>query len=175
MIINADIDPDTVVAHGATLLAKRLSGQANEEEDLVLNDITPLPLGLLQSTQIPQGFLASIFMRAEYEEKMLVFIRKNRTIPCREVKSISLTENDKSLVILEGEGEWARDNVALGEISMNNIKPKDQIDVTFDIDANNILSVTYTVSRLGKTSHKTFLNKQNLDEELLHALIASAE
>ena len=125
MIINADIDPDTVVAHGATLLAKRLSGQANEEEDLVLNDITPLPLGLLQSTQIPQGFLASIFMRAEYEEKMLVFIRKNRTIPCREVKSISLTENDKSLVILEGEGEWARDNVALGEISMNNIKPKD--------------------------------------------------
>ena len=114
-------------------------------------------------------------MRAEYEEKMLVFIRKNRTIPCRVVKSISLTENDKSLVILEGEGEWARDNVALGEISMNNIKPKDQIDVTFDIDANNILSVTYTVSRLGKTNHKTFLNKQNLDEELLHALIASAE
>ena len=69
--INADIDPDTVVAYGATLLAKRISGQANEDEDLILNDITPLPLGLLQSTQIPQGFLASIFMKAEYEEKML--------------------------------------------------------------------------------------------------------
>ena len=41
------------------------------------------------------------------------------------MKAITLTENDKSLVILEGEGEWARENVALGEISINNIKPKD--------------------------------------------------
>ena len=71
MRINDEIDPDTVVAHGATLLAKRLSGQVDDDDELLLNDITPLPLGLLQSTQVPQGFLASIFMKAEYEERML--------------------------------------------------------------------------------------------------------
>ena len=96
--------------------------------------MTPLPLGLLQSKEIEQGFLASIFSSTEYTETMDTYIQKNSTIPFEKTKTITITKNDKALIVLEGDNEMAKDNVALGEINIPGMKAGDKVDVKFNID-----------------------------------------
>ena len=103
-------DPDTVVAYGATVYAGKLSGQSAMAEDQGINeiqlaDVTPLAIGILQSTKIEKGFLASVFGRDEFTESMSKMIHKNQTIPANAEKTVTLTDNDKSLIILEGESQ----------------------------------------------------------------------
>ena len=82
---------------------------------------------------------------------MDIYINKNVTIPMEKSKTITITDNDKSLIILEGEAEFAKDNVALGEIPLAGYRAGDKVDVRFAIDANNILTVGYVISRKGKS------------------------
>ena len=90
---------------------------------------------------------------------MDVYIKKNVTIPIEKSKTITITENDKSLIILEGENEFAEDNVALGEIPLAGYRAGDKVDVKFSIDANNILTVGYLLARKGKAQQTTIMDK----------------
>ena len=153
--INDSVNPDTVVAYGATVYAGKLSGQAAADEgveEITLNDVTPLPVGLLQSTEIEQGFLASIFSKTKFEETMDTYIHKNSTIPFEKTKTITITSNDKALIVLEGDKPMAADNVVLGEIPIAGMRAGDRVDVKFNIDTNNILTVSATNSRRGNTA-----------------------
>ena len=111
--------------------------------------MTPLPVGLLQSREIEQGFLASIFKKTEFQETMDTYIQKNSTIPFEKTKTITITSNDKALIVLEGEKPMAADNVVLGEIPLAGMRKGDKVDMKFNIDANNILTVSATNSRKG--------------------------
>ena len=106
---------------------------------------------------------------------MDIYINKNVTIPMEKSKTITITDNDKSLIILEGEAEFAKDNVALGEIPLAGYRAGDKVDVRFKIDENNILTVGYVIARKGKSQQTTIMDKQNLDEALVDSLSQAAE
>ena len=96
--------------------------------------------------------MASIFSKTKYTETMDVFIKANSTIPCSASKTITITPNDKSLIILEGDNEMASENEVLHEIVMQRgLKPGEAFDVKFTIDANNILTVTVISASAGDT------------------------
>lgn len=76
--VNCTFDPDTVVAYGATVYAGKLTGQAEggfAADEITLTDVTPLNVGVIQTVEIPQNFLASIFCKADIKTEMVVFMR----------------------------------------------------------------------------------------------------
>ena len=173
-------DPDTVVAYGATVYASKLSGQGASAEDqgineIMLADVTPLTIGILQSTKIKKGFLANMFSKDEFTEEMAKMISKNTNIPADSEKTITLTDNDKSLIILEGESLVVSDCTRLGEIPLHGLRGGDRIDVKMQVNSDNILTVTYVNVKRGKTVQNTILDKQNLDDDLVTELVNSAE
>jgi len=80
------LDPDLVVAKGATIQAGILSARSNQ--NIVLNDVTPLSLGVLISYEIEQNFFSKLWHGARYEERMEVLIKRNSNIPCDKEKSL---------------------------------------------------------------------------------------
>ena len=173
-------DPDTVVAYGATVYASKLSGQGASAEDQGINeiqlaDVTPLTIGILQSTKIKKGFLANMFSKDEFNEEMAKMISKNQTIPATAEKTVTLTDNDKSLIILEGESLAVSECTRLGEIPLNGLRGGDRIDVKMNVNSDNILTVTYVNVKRGRTVQNTILDKQNLDDDLVTELVNSAE
>jgi molecular chaperone DnaK len=133
---NRDINPDEVVAMGAAVQGAVLT---SEVKDVVLLDVTPLPLGI-----------------ETRGSNFTVVIDKNTTIPTR--KSLiftTVTDNQTTVEInvLQGEGEKAYDNKSLGRFELTGILPSPkgipQIEVTFDIDASGIVQVSARDSNTG--------------------------
>ena len=126
---NQSVNPDEVVAIGAAIQAGVLAG---EVKGVVLLDVTPLSLGL----ETLGGVMTKL-------------IERNTTIPARKSETFSTADDNQTAVdvhVLQGERELARDNRTLGHFRLEGIRPAPrgtpQIEVTFDIDANGILTVT---------------------------------
>lgn len=159
---NMGVNPDEVVAVGAAIQAGVLSGQV---KDVVLLDVTPLSLGV----ETMGGIMTRI-------------IERNTTIPVRRSEVFSTAEDNQPAVdihVLQGERELARDNRSLGQFKLDGIAPAmrgvPQIEVTFDIDANGILTVNARDKSTGKEQKVTISNSSNLDKAEIDRMIADAK
>ncbi|MGC8491888.1 MAG: molecular chaperone DnaK [Syntrophobacteraceae bacterium] len=159
---NMSVNPDEVVAVGAAIQAAVLKG---EVEDVVLLDVTPLSLGV--------ETLGGVMTR---------LIERNTTIPTRREEVFSTAEDDQTavdVVVLQGERELARDNRVLGRFRLEGIRtaPRGipQIKVTFDIDANGILSVTARDQETGKEQAVTISESTNLSKEEVDRMVHDSQ
>ena len=156
------VNPDEVVAIGAAVQAGILTG---ELRDLLLNDVTPLSLGL-----VTIGGL------------MKVLIPRNTPIPVRQSDVFSTSESNQSSVdihVWQGERQMAADNKSLGRFRLSGIPPAPrgvpQVQVAFDIDANGLLQVSATDRTTGRKQSVSIQGGSNLNEEDINALLAEAE
>ena len=156
------VNPDEVVAIGAAVQAGILTG---ELRDLLLNDVTPLSLGL----ETVGGL-------------MKVLIPRNTPIPVRQSDVFSTSEANQSSVeihIWQGERQMASDNKSLGRFRLSGIPPAPrgvpQVQVAFDIDANGLLQVSATDRTTGRKQSVSIQGGSNLNEEGVTALLAEAE
>jgi molecular chaperone DnaK len=156
------VNPDEVVAVGAAVQAGVLSG---EVKDLVLLDVTPLSLGV--------ETLGGV---------MTVMIPRNTTIPTRKDEIFSTAEDGQTRVeihVLQGERAEARYNRTLGRFFLEGIMPAPRgvpkIRVTFDIDANGILSVTAKDEATGKDQKITVTANSGLTEAEIQRMIEDAK
>ncbi|MDR3568040.1 MAG: molecular chaperone DnaK [Syntrophobacteraceae bacterium] len=159
---NMSVNPDEVVAVGASIQAAVLKG---EVEDVVLLDVTPLSLGV--------ETLGGVMTR---------LIERNTTIPARREEIFSTAEDDQDavdVVVLQGEREMAGDNRVLGRFRLEGIRkaPRGmpQIKVTFDIDANGILSVTARDQETGREQAVTISESTNLSREEVGKMVGDSE
>ena len=144
-IINDEINPDEVVAYGATIQAAMLLTieHNNILKDVILYDITPISLGIGYANNSPDKAMSSL------GSKMDVIINKWTTIPvCQERYFMARKDNqeDIAISIYEGENEYVKYNKLLGKFYLKDIprraKGEDFYDINFIIDSNNILTVT---------------------------------
>ncbi|MEB3254676.1 MAG: molecular chaperone DnaK [Synechococcus sp.] len=156
------VNPDEVVAIGAAVQAGILTG---ELRDLLLNDVTPLSLGL----ETVGGL-------------MKVLIPRNSPIPVRQSDVFSTSEANQSSVeihIWQGERQMASDNKSLGRFRLSGIPPAPrgvpQVQVAFDIDANGLLQVSATDRTTGRKQSVSIQGGSNLNEDEVTALLAEAE
>jgi molecular chaperone DnaK len=159
---NMTVNPDEVVALGAAVQAGVLKGEVS---DVLLLDVTPLSLGV----ETRGGIMTKI-------------IERNTTIPVRRSEVFSTaTDNQPAvdIVVLQGERERAADNRVLGRFQLTNIRPaprgEPQIEVTFDIDANGILSVTARDRDTGAEQGITISQSSNLDQAEVERMLAEAD
>ncbi len=159
---NMSVNPDEVVAVGASIQAAVLKG---EMEDVVLLDVTPLSLGV----ETLGGVMTKL-------------IDRNTTIPARREEVFSTAEDNQSavdVVVLQGEREMAQDNRVLGRFRLEGIRPAPrgtpQVKVTFDIDANGILSVTARDMETGKEQVVTISESTNLAREEIDRMVRDAQ
>jgi molecular chaperone DnaK len=159
---NMTVNPDEVVALGAAVQAAVLKG---EMQDVLLLDVTPLSLGI----ETLGGVMTKV-------------IERNTTIPARRSETFSTAEDTQAavdVVVLQGERERAADNRVLGRFRLENIRPaprgEPQIDVTFDIDANGILSVSARDKDTGAQQQITISESSNLAQAEVEQMIADAE
>ena len=156
------VNPDEVVAVGAAVQAGIITG---ELRDLLLNDVTPLSLGL----ETIGGL-------------MKVLIPRNTQIPVRQSDVFSTSEPNQSSVeihVWQGERQMAADNKSLGRFRLSGIPPAPrgvpQIQVAFDIDANGILQVSATDRTTGRKQSVTIQGGSTLSEDEIQGLLAEAE
>jgi molecular chaperone DnaK len=159
---NMTVNPDEVVALGAAIQAGVLKGEVS---DVLLLDVTPLSLGV----ETRGGIMTKI-------------IDRNTTIPARRSETFSTAEDNQPAVdiqVLQGERERASDNRVLGHFQLTDIRPaprgEPQVDVTFDLDANGILSVTAKDKDTGKEQGITISESANLDQAEVERMVAEAE
>ena len=159
---NKGVNPDEVVAMGAAIQAGVLQGDV---KDVVLLDVTPLSLGI--------ETLGGVFTR---------LIDRNTTIPTKKSQVFSTAEDSQSAVTIrcfQGEREMAADNKILGQFNLEEIPPAPrgmpQIEVTFDIDANGIVSVGATDKGTGKEQKITIQASGGLSESDIDAMVKDAE
>jgi molecular chaperone DnaK len=159
---NMTVNPDEVVAIGAAIQAAVIKG---EMKDVLLLDVTPLSLGV--------ETLGGVMTRV---------IERNTTIPARRSEVFSTAEDSQSAVdinVLQGERERAADNRSLGRFRLENIRPaargEPQIDVTFDIDANGILSVSARDKDTNAEQQITISESSNLDTAEVDRMVADAQ
>ena len=156
------VNPDEVVAMGAAIQAGVLQGDL---KDLVLLDVTPLSLGI--------ETLGGVFTR---------LIDRNTTIPTKKSQVFSTAEDNQNAVTLrvfQGEREMAADNKMLGQFNLEDIPPAPrgmpQIEVTFDIDANGIVSVAAKDKGTGKEQSITIQASGGLSDEDIEKMVKDAE
>jgi molecular chaperone DnaK len=159
---NQSVNPDEVVAVGAAIQAGILAG---EVKGVVLLDVTPLSLGL----ETLGGVMTKL-------------IERNTTIPARKSEVFSTADDNQTAVdihVLQGERELARDNRTLGHFRLEGIRPaprgSPQIEVSFDIDANGILTVAAKDKDTGKEQKVTIEGSTQLSKEEIDRMVADAQ
>jgi molecular chaperone DnaK len=159
---NRSVNPDEVVAVGAAIQAGILTGEA---KDVVLLDVTPLTLGV--------ETLGGV---------MTPLIPRNTTIPTSKTEIFSTAADNQTQVeihVLQGERPLAKDNKSLGRFILDGIPPAPrgvpQIEVTFDIDANGILTVTAKDKATGKSQAIKITGSTGLTKEEIERMKEEAE
>lgn len=157
-----DINPDEAVAAGAAIQGAVLSG---DKTDVLLLDVTPLSLGI----ETMGGIMTKL-------------IEKNTTVPASKSQVFSTAEDNQLAVtinVAQGEREFVRDNKNLGMFNLEGIAPAPrgmpQIEVTFDIDANGILSVSATDKGTGKEQKITIQSDGGLSDDEVEQMVRDAE
>ena len=160
--LNKSVNPDEVVAIGAAIQGGVLTGDV---KDVLLLDVTPLSLGI----ETLGGVTTKI-------------IEKGTTIPVKKSQIFSTAEDNQPAVtihVVQGEREFAKDNKSLGMFELTGIPPAPrgvpQIEVTFDIDANGILTVSATDKATGKSQEIKITGSSGLSEEEIQRMVADAE
>ena len=159
---NQSVNPDEVVAIGAAIQAGVLAG---EVKNVVLLDVTPLSLGV----ETLGGVTTKI-------------IERNTTVPVRKSEIFSTAADNQSAVdvhVLQGERELARDNRTLGNFRLEGIRPgprgTPQIEVSYDIDANGILTVTAKDQQSGKEQKITISGSTQLSKDEINRMVSDAQ
>ncbi|KAI9090901.1 hypothetical protein K1719_028386 [Acacia pycnantha] len=156
------VNPDEAVAMGAAIQGGILRGDVKE---LLLLDVTPLSIGI--------ETLGGIFTR---------LISRNTTIPTKKSQVFSTAADNQTQVgikVLQGEREMAADNKMLGEFELGGVPPAPrgmpQIEVTFDIDANGIVTVSAKDKATGKEQQITIRSSGGLSEDEIEKMVKEAE
>jgi len=159
---NLTVNPDEVVAMGAAVQGGVFSGEIN---DILLLDVTPLSLGI--------ETLGGVMTR---------LIDRNTTIPCKKSETFSTAADNQSAVdvhVLQGEREFATDNKTLGNFKLSEIPPAPrgipQVEVTFDIDANGIVSVSAKDKMTGKEQSVVIEDGGALSDDEIQRMVDEAE
>ncbi len=160
--LNTSVNPDEVVAAGAAIQGGVLRGDV---KDVLLLDVTPLSLGI----ETLGGVATKI-------------IEKGTTIPVKKSQVFSTAEDNQPAVtisVVQGEREFAKDNKSLGLFELSNIpaapRGVPQIEVTFDIDANGILTVSAKDKGTGTEQKITISGSTGLSEDEINQMVQDAE
>ncbi|GHQ82327.1 chaperone protein DnaK [Helicobacter pylori] len=160
--LNKSVNPDEVVAVGASIQGGVLKGDV---KDVLLLDVTPLSLGI----ETLGGVMTKV-------------IDRGTTIPAKKSQVFSTAEDDQpavSIMVLQGERELARDNKSLGKFDLQGIAPAPrgvpQIEVTFDIDANGILTVSAQDKNTGKSQEIKISGSSGLSDSEIEKMVKDAE
>jgi molecular chaperone DnaK len=160
--LNKSVNPDEVVALGAAIQGGVLCGDV---KDVLLLDVTPLSLGI----ETLGGVATKI-------------IEKGTTIPVKKSQVFSTAEDNQpavSIHVVQGEREFAKDNKSLGMFELTDIpaapRGVPQIEVTFDIDANGILTVSAVDKGTGKRQEIKITGSSGLSEEEIEKMVQDAE
>lgn len=160
--LNKSVNPDEIVALGAAVQGGVLKGDV---KNVLLLDVTPLSLGIETMGSV-----------------MTKIIEKGTTIPVKKSQIFSTAEDNQSRVtisVYQGEREFAKDNKNLGQFNLEGIpsapRGVPQIEVTFDIDANGILTVSSKDKGTGKEQSITISGSSGLSEDEINRMIQEAE
>ena len=152
---NRSVNPDEVVSIGAAIQTGIMQGEVT---DLVLLDVTPHTLGI----ETGHATFAPI-------------IDRNSSIPTKKGRIFTMVSNhqtDVEVHILQGESSMAHENLSLGRLVLGGLKPRAEVEVTFEVDINGTLGVTSLSTETGRTSNMTVVSPSALQESDLEQMRA---